>query len=487
MCVRVVAGSPRERNPRSALKRFVRIVAIAALAAVVWVEATPAVCQDEVVIVAERWTPALRLSLEGPSRNWTVGEPVIVRWRQRRLRGASVRVVVSRDRGRTWRVIGRALAEHGRLSWVVDGQWGIGLVRVETADGRRRSATRRVRFVAPVREIGFGASFCVALHEDGKLRMWGQIDQAFSDPLIPGLPNLLRRPTVVDVFDDVTSLSVGPKAVMVARGDGSAWFWGPFSVSRTARRVEGVENAIWVRTAPRGSFIRVADGRVFAFGSNPWGLFEGGAGSEYRAEEVPELFNVVDISLGDDHGLALRDDGVVLSFGSNFLGQLGDSTEGARLRPADVPGVRGVVAIDAAVDTSIALRDDGTVLIWGMSQSLVSDGERGWTSTPTVVPGLDRVVAIVNGGSTGNAVRSDGALFAWGANFGYGLSDDSEILYAPTLIDRAPQVERMWAGTGSIHVIDPSGRRFAWGPNGSYTVGDGTDQYRRFPVRIHSR
>jgi hypothetical protein len=123
-----------------------------------------------------------------------------------------------------------------------------------------------------------------------------------------------------------------------------------------------------------------------------------------------DLSDVVAISAGDYHSLALKGDGTVVSRGIRWT-----SPE------LDVPaGLSDVVAIDAGRYLSMALKRDGTVVVWGNEAGEVAD----------VPPGLADVVAISAGWYHGLALKSDGTVVAWGsehsgeaANVPPGLSD----------------------------------------------------------------
>jgi alpha-tubulin suppressor-like RCC1 family protein len=68
------------------------------------------------------------------------------------------------------------------------------------------------------------------------------------------------------------------------------------------------------------------------------------------------LTGVVAIAAGGAHSLALKSDGTVVAWGSNFSGQM------------RVPsGLSGVVAIAAGDAHSLALKSDGTVVAWGFA------------------------------------------------------------------------------------------------------------------------
>ena len=79
----------------------------------------------------------------------------------------------------------------------------------------------------------------------------------------------------------------------------------------------------------------------------------------------PNLSDVVAISAGYSHSLALLKDGSVRAWGDNSLGQVGDGTTTARNTPVVVQGVRNAIAIAAGAEFSVAVLSDGTAMAWG--------------------------------------------------------------------------------------------------------------------------
>ncbi|PYI87955.1 MAG: hypothetical protein DME26_04520, partial [Verrucomicrobia bacterium] len=103
------------------------------------------------------------------------------------------------------------------------------------------------------------------------------------------------------------------------------------------------------------------------------------------------LSNVIALTSGGGHALALKNNGTVFAWGDNSSGE------------ASVPpGLTNVIAVAADERLSLALKRNGTVVAWG-------GNEFGQTSVPA---GLSNVVAIAAGGwfslalTTGNVPSS---------------------------------------------------------------------------------
>ncbi|WP_218638945.1 S-layer homology domain-containing protein [Paenibacillus sp. FSL H8-0548] len=128
-----------------------------------------------------------------------------------------------------------------------------------------------------------------------------------------------------------------------------------------------------------------ADGTVVVWGDNSLGQ-----------TTVPEgLSDVASIAAGYNHSLALKADGTVVAWGENNHGQ------------TTVPaGLSDVASVAAGYGHSLALKSDGTIIAWGLN-------DYGQTSIPA---GLSNVVAIAGGGYHSLALKSDGTVVAWGYN-----------------------------------------------------------------------
>ena len=87
-----------------------------------------------------------------------------------------------------------------------------------------------------------------------------------------------------------------------------------------------------------------------------------------RSHPVPVsgLTNVVGIAAGADHALALLKNGTVMAWGDNDAGELGNGgvVEESYV-PMPVEGIHDAVALAANEFTSMALLENGEVLTWG--------------------------------------------------------------------------------------------------------------------------
>jgi len=105
-----------------------------------------------------------------------------------------------------------------------------------------------------------------------------------------------------------------------------------------------------------------SDGHVTAWGNNPYGQL--GNGTTTGSEEpvlVSDLSDVVQVTAGSKHALALKSDGTVWAWGANFSGELGDGSTFNRNTPVQVRDLTDVVAVSAGHGFSLALKANGWV------------------------------------------------------------------------------------------------------------------------------
>ncbi|WP_269798947.1 RCC1 domain-containing protein [Caldicellulosiruptor acetigenus] len=104
--------------------------------------------------------------------------------------------------------------------------------------------------------------------------------------------------------------------------------------------------------------------------------------------QVEGLKDVVAIAAGRYHSLALKKDGTVWAWGENSTGQLGNETSGKdkySYVPVQVKGIKDVLAISAGSYHSLALKKDGTVWGWGANaRGQLGNGGAGVYSTVPV-------------------------------------------------------------------------------------------------------
>ncbi|QUI20897.1 hypothetical protein HZI73_00600 [Vallitalea pronyensis] len=193
-------------------------------------------------------------------------------------------------------------------------------------------------------------------------------------------------------------------------------------------------------------------------------------------EAYKPLSNIVDISCGF-HGMALKDNGTIWSWGKNTYGQLGDETTIDKNSPIQVENVSDIQAMVGGQSYSIILKNDGTLWSWGANGAEGNLGNNSLNSSliPVQVSGLTSVQAIDSYELYSLALKNDGTVWAWGHNYSYVLGIIEPNSKVPVQVSNLSDVKAIAAGSISA-VLKNDGTVWTWG-------GGLSDS--RFPTKVN--
>jgi alpha-tubulin suppressor-like RCC1 family protein len=253
--------------------------------------------------------------------------------------------------------------------------------------------------------------------------------------------------------------------------------------SLSAVNVGGLSNVIAVDGGNDFGLALTTAGTVYSWGSNVSGdLGLPSAPSKILTpEQIPGLSNVVQVSAGNNHALALLSNGTVMSWGNNLLGELGIGNTVKHNKPVLVPGLTDVVAVSAGRSFSTALRANGTVMTWGANAfGQLGDGSTATSLVPVAVAGLPTIVQISAGGSYFSnshvlALDSNGDVWAWGDSQQgqLGVPSAPGITTTPVQVAGLPSISSVSAGGSSSAAVDSSGDLWVWGCGTTGQLGTG--------------
>ena len=118
------------------------------------------------------------------------------------------------------------------------------------------------------------------------------------------------------------------------------------------------------------------DGTVWSFGKGTYG--ELGNGKEETTDEpvkaiFPEGTKIVEVAAGENHSVALDEEGNVWTWGRNNYYQLGNNKDTNIVTPTKVSGLRGIKKIAAGNNTTYAVGEAGEIYSFGLN----ANGEGG--------------------------------------------------------------------------------------------------------------
>ena len=147
-----------------------------------------------------------------------------------------------------------------------------------------------------------------------------------------------------------------------------------------------------------------------------WGYIQPNAKMEtyqISLRPVKIMEDVRSASVGRDHDLILRTDGMLLARGSNQFLQLGMGPEEQTFSEEPMEVMRGVRSICAGGWSSYAIKEDGSLWTWGRNdRGQLGHGTAGDPELPMKI--LDHAASVTMRDNYAAAVLEDGSVWIWG-------------------------------------------------------------------------
>lgn len=197
-----------------------------------------------------------------------------------------------------------------------------------------------------VRQVAAGGTHSVVLTVEGHVWTWGQ-------PWPPGDIKQISTPVRVQGLEQVRLIAVGAFHNLALLEDGVLWAWGnneygQLGTGDTQPRsqpipVQGLSDLTLIDIAAGGwhSTALTVKGEVYAWGRGEHGRL--GFGDDKSSKMVPQKVqllaaeDIVQISCGGTHSVALTRDGRMFSFGRGDHGRLGYGRKVTTGHPMEVP------------------------------------------------------------------------------------------------------------------------------------------------------
>jgi len=205
------------------------------------------------------------------------------------------------------------------------------------------------RLMENITDVSAGFSHLVAIDENGTLWGWGRKTSGQIGKC-PEFPRRDTNPTFsegLQIMDDVVAVSAGGWHTAAITTDGGLWTWGNNGFGQLGSGIaqdHGVanpipthimENVIAVSAGEMHTLAITKNGELWAWGRNGNGQLGDGTTTD-RNSPVFVLYDVVYVSAGSVHTLAVRSDSSLWAWGCNEFGQLGDGTTTDRHLPVRI-------------------------------------------------------------------------------------------------------------------------------------------------------
>jgi alpha-tubulin suppressor-like RCC1 family protein len=342
--------------------------------------------------------------------------------------------------------------------------------------------------INPIKNSIGVSTHSLAIKADGTLLSWGSDTngQLGNDLALEQKPT----PVTVNGASSIVAVSAGIRHSLALKSDGTLLSWGDDSDGQLGDDLNKANKALPVAVSGATGIVAISAGgfHSLALKSNgtllSWGNDSNGQlgdDDSLTSKSIPVIVSgatgIVAIAAGGNFSLALKSDGTLLSWGDDFKGQLGDA-EGAidRPTPVAVSGVTNVIAITAGYEHALALKSDGTLLSWGFDGAgqLGDDVIKATKFTPVVVSGATGIVAISAGQDHSLALKSDSTMLSWGADSQGQLGDNATFEQKPTpvAVSGVTGIVTIAAGTRHSLALKSDGTLLTWGGDNEGQLGD---------------
>ena len=272
------------------------------------------------------------------------------------------------------------------------------------------------------RQVSAGRCFSMALRQNGTAWGWGCNNfGGLGDGTAVGKSSPV---SVIGGFTDWCQITAGACVSLGVRTNGSLWAWGLGSGGQLGNNTGGTGTSTRSPVSVVGGF-------------TDWCQVSGGAFAP----------------------AAVRQNGTAWAWGNNCCGQLGDNTIVSRSSPVSVVGgFTDWCQISAGDSHALAVRQNGTAWAWGRgSNGQLGDGNTTTRSSPvSVVGGFTDWCQVSAGDGFSLAVRTNSSAWAWGSSACGQLGDN-------TTTTRTSPVSVVGGFTDWCQVSASTGNRFSIG------------------------
>jgi alpha-tubulin suppressor-like RCC1 family protein len=308
--------------------------------------------------------------------------------------------------------------------------------------------------------------------------------------------------SVVGGFTDWCQASAGCVHSLAVRQNGTAWAWGcngsgrlgdntTVTKSSPVSVVGGFTDWCQISAGYSHSLAVRKNGTAWAWGRNLAGVL-GDNTTDDKSSPVSVVGGFCDwcqVSAGTSFSLAIRQNGTAWAWGSGGYGVLGDGTGVQKSSPVSVVGgFCDWCQISAGNLHSLAVRQNGTAWAWGCNgQGRLGDNTAVNKSSPvSVVGGFTDWCQLSAGGNFSLAIRTNGSAWAWGYNSLGNVGDN-------TTVSKSSPVSVVGGFTDWCQVsghrnhslaVRTNGTAWAWGWNNSGRLGDNTTVNKSSPVSV---
>uniref|UniRef100_A0A4X2M2C8 HECT and RLD domain containing E3 ubiquitin protein ligase family member 6 n=1 Tax=Vombatus ursinus TaxID=29139 RepID=A0A4X2M2C8_VOMUR len=264
----------------------------------------------------------------------------------------------------------------------------------------------------------------------------------------------------------------------------------------------GSRDLLQAACGERHSLLLLSDGTVWSCGSNDCGQLgrKNTRNCEWPAPiQALKTQEVVLVSCGKEHSLAVCKTGRVFSWGSGSEGQLGiKEFKKQNFIPKEILDLSSVkiIQVSCGLYHSIALAQDGKVFSWGknhygqlgLKENVSLQTRPQWVKSLNGIP----MAQVAAGGDHSFALSLSGTPYGWGRNnvgqLALSGKNAPEQIHKPCSIDELKSLHVTYISCGDEHtaVLTQDGKVFTFGSNNSGQLGRRQVSKKRGPQTVDS-
>jgi alpha-tubulin suppressor-like RCC1 family protein len=289
--------------------------------------------------------------------------------------------------------LGLKLSNGTVLAWGNDasGQLGDG--------GTNSNQSNPVTVTTGVVAIAAGFEHSLALKTDGTVLAWGADGSGQLGDGVT-LTNQ-SSPVAVSGATDIVAIAADGGHSLALKADGTVLAWGnngdgqlgdggAKAFQPTPVAVSGATGVVAISAGGSHSLALKSDGTVLAWGNDGDGQLGDDTAKTNKPTPVAvaNASGIVAINAGSYHSFAVKADGTLLAWGDDISGQLGDGgTKTDQPTPVVVSVAANIVAVSGGLSHSLALTSAGVMQAWGddFYGQLGDDNTKAPQSAPVAV------------------------------------------------------------------------------------------------------
>ena len=256
--------------------------------------------------------------------------------------------------------------------------------------------------------------------------------------------------------------STGHSSIGGIKTDGTLWTWGLNTNgqlgtndrnhrSSPVQTVAGGSN--WKQfemgQGSNASAIKT-DGTLWVWGRNTYGELGTNNTTHYSSpvQTISGGTNWKQVSMGFYHMAAIKTDGTLWVWGTNWFGQLGTNSTVSTSSPVQtITGGTNWKQVSCGIYSTAAIKTDGSLWVWGNNSygQLGTNNITSYSSPVQTIAGGNNWRKVSMGLYHTLAIKTDGTLWTWGRN-SYGALGDN------TIIHRSSPVQTIAGGNNWVSV-----------------------------------